>query len=99
MSDRIMQLLQAQDPVAASREQLRLWWRVEQTAVLEPANRIAKRFPAAIREARERASGRRSDAPEAAEGAATALLERNVPSAFIPPLAVLISLDRTEGRS
>lgn len=98
-SDRIMQLLQAQDPVAASQEQLRLWWGTEQDAVLGPADRIGKRFPAAVREARARASGRRNDAPEAAESAAVALLERNVPSAFVSPLAVLISLDRVEGRS
>jgi hypothetical protein len=99
IADRIKQLLQAEDPVAASQDQLRLWWGVRHDAAPEPepAQRIVKRFPAAIREARVLA--RRGDAAEAAEGAAVALLERNVPSAFVPPLAVLISLDRVEGRS
>ena len=92
-----MQLLQTEDPVAASQDQLRLWWGVEHDAAPELAERIVKRFPAAIREAR--AAARRSDAPEAAESAAMALQKRNVPSAFVPPLAVLISLDRVEGRT
>jgi hypothetical protein len=93
-ADRIIQLLKTEDPVAASQDQLRLWWGVRDAA-LEPAERLVRRFPAAIREAR--ASARRSDAPEAAESAAIALQERNVPSAFVPPLAVLISLNRVEG--
>jgi len=95
-ADRIMQLLQSDDPVAASQDQLRLWWAVEHDVALKLAERIVKRFPAAIREAR--ASARGSDAPEAAQSAAIALQERHVPSAFVPPLAVLISLNRVEGR-
>ena len=51
------------------------------------------------REARAQAAEGRGDAREAAECAAVALLGRKVPSAFVPPLAVLISLDRVERRS
>ena len=98
-TDRIMQLVEAQDPVAASREQLRLWSGGEQAAVLGLAGRIAKRFPAAVREATARASEQRGLASEGAERAAVALLEQNLPSAFVAPMAVLISLDRVEGRS
>jgi AAA ATPase domain len=98
MSERIMQLLKANDPLATSQEQLRLWFGGERDAALEPADRIARRFPAAVREARARASDG-GDAREAAESAATALLERKTPSGFIPPLAVLISLDRVKGRT
>lgn len=96
-ADRIMQLFQTKDPVVASQDQLRLWWAVEHDAAPELADRIVKRFPAAARVAR--GSARARDAPEAAAGsAAIALQERNVPSAFVPPLAVLISLDRVERR-
>jgi hypothetical protein len=98
-SDRVMQLVKAHDPVAASRDQLRLWLGVERDAAVEPDDRISKRFPAAIREAGARALECGGDVRKAAESAAVALLERNMPSAFVPPLAVLISLDRVEGRS
>jgi hypothetical protein len=90
-----MQLLQEHDPVAASQDQLRLWWGVTHDTSLQLAQRIGKRFPAAIREAH--AAARSSDSLAAAANAAIVLQERKVPSAFVPPLAVLISLDRVEG--
>lgn len=63
--------------------------------VVDLAERVSRRFPAAIREAR--AAARRKAPSEPADRAAVALQERNVPAAFVPPLAVLISLHPMEG--
>jgi hypothetical protein len=95
-ADRIMQLLESADPVAASHDQLRLWWGVEPDRDADLAERIGRRFPAAIREARS--TGRLDAPPDSAFRAASALQQRNVPVAFVAPLAVLITLDRKDGR-
>jgi hypothetical protein len=94
VADRIAQLEKAKDPVAASHDQLRLWWGREEPGP-DVAERLARRFPAAIRDGREALGGKTSGR---ADRAALALQARDVPSAFIPPLAVLVSLNRIEGR-
>jgi hypothetical protein len=95
-ADRIKQLLRANDPVAAGEEQLLLWWGGSNVDGPSLAERIERRFPAAIREARA-AVGRQEPAG-AAERAAIALQQRSLPSAFVPPLAVFIASDRMEGK-
>ena len=51
-ADRIQQLLQADHPVASAEDQLRLWWGGSTGDAPSLAERIGRRFPAAIREAR-----------------------------------------------
>jgi hypothetical protein len=96
-ADRIMQLLDSADPSAASHAQLRLWWSVERDRDADLARRIDRRVPAAIRDA-TRAAARPEGMLDRAFEAAVALQQRNVPVAFVPPLAVLITLDRKERR-
>jgi AAA ATPase domain len=95
-ADRIQQLLQADHPVASAEDQLRLWWGGSTGDAPSLAERIGRRFPAAIREAR--AAADREEPAGAAERAAIALEQRSVPSAFVPSVAVLIASDRIEGR-
>ena len=96
IADRVTQLLQSADPVVASQDQLRLWWGIEPDRGPDLAERIGRRFPAAIREARAAAGA--GAPPDGAGRAAIALQQRNVPVAFVAPLAVLITLGRKDGR-
>jgi hypothetical protein len=93
ISDRIEQLASARDPVSASRDQLALWWHTDETDVV---NRIERRRGDALQEARRAAldAGRK----DASAAAAVALLKRRIPSAFVPPLAVLITTDKLDWR-
>jgi hypothetical protein len=89
IADRLDQLSSAPDPAAASREQLALWWGPDGDA--DPVARIEGRAKAAFAEARDTARGSPPTAAARASAAAVALLGRDVPAAFVPPLAVLIS--------
>jgi len=96
-ADRITLLLHSADPLAASHDQLRLWWAVERDRDVDVAERIGRRIPAAIRDA-TKAAARLEGMLDGAFGAAIALQQRNVPVAFVPALALLITLDRKNRR-
>ncbi|MBE4720424.1 ATP-binding protein [Pseudarthrobacter sp. AB1] len=81
MVDRIAQL----DSEEACLEQIRIWsGAVNPGKAWEEFQRLRRRYPAADREARR----------SAPDDAAAALLARHVPSAFVPPMAVLYSFER-----
>ena len=96
IQDRVNQLLESADPVAASAAQLRLWWGSSRRDAADPAGRIERRLPGAVRAASRAA--RRDQRTANPMHAAAELQQRTVPSAFVPPMAVLIALDRMEGR-
>jgi hypothetical protein len=95
IADRVAQLLEATDAVAASQAQLRLWWGTSRGDAEGLAARIERRLPGALRAARDAAT--EGDPAKDATRAAAVLLERNLPSAFIPGLAVIIAMDQPHG--
>jgi hypothetical protein len=83
ISDRILALADDPSPIDASREQLAAWsGDVQPVEVL--LEQIAHRFPTALKDGRLTADA----GPEAA---ARVLLDRHVPSAFVPALAILLT--------
>lgn len=81
IADRIAQL----DSEEACLEQLRIWTGArDKEKAIEEFHRIRQRFPAADRDARH----------ANVEDAAAVLLARHVPSAFVPPMAVLYSFEQ-----
>jgi len=96
IADRIVLLREAADPADSARQQLRLWWGTEARAGDVQAA-IERRVPAAVRAGRQ--AGRDGPSDDAAERAAIALQDRNLPAAFIPAMAVLITRDEEGNRS
>lgn len=92
IADRLAALVDAPDPVDAARRQLALWFGESDNGGVRAQGRIDKRLPGAVRAARAAA---RTDN---ATGAAIELLRRGVPSAFVPPLAVLFERDGRDRR-
>ncbi len=88
IDDRLRQLLAADDPVATGRKQLLLWAAYRSKhGDDEVVRRIRDRVPAAITAAR-RAAGRKGGLEEGARAAAVRL-QQDLPSAFVPAMAVL----------
>ncbi len=87
IADRIRQLIDSPDgPLAASADQMHLWWGSDYFGDSDSMERAARRYPAAVRDASRLPPG-----ADPAQWAAEALLRRMVPAAFVPPLAVHIA--------
>ena len=84
VGDRLDQLLAADDPVGASRRQLAAWCGSESGDAASLLAGMRRRLSGSLEEARKAV-------PDGTPAAAHALLRLWVPSAFVPPLAVLIS--------
>jgi hypothetical protein len=97
VADRIGQLLEADDPQAASRDLLALWWATSRGTQVDLAGRLRRRTPASIRDAAAAAAARAGPVSEVAARAAVALQAHKVPAAFVPPMAVLIAMDQGNG--
>lgn len=83
VADRLSALTGAADPPGAGREQLTAWWGDDRTTGPRLEVRISRRLPGALRLAREAVPG-------GVAAVAGVLLDRRVPAAFVPPLAVLL---------
>lgn len=96
IDDRLGQLLDSESPLSSSEDQLQLWWGSGTASDRVPAAdvvaQLRKRFPAATREAEE--ALRRVPVRIAAQRAATVMLRRRVPAAFVPPFAVHLAASR-----
>lgn len=103
IGDRVRQLQAAPDPIAASQEQLRLWWAAPARDAGRMEARFERRLGGALAAAHRAGRAGGTDAGSAAdpgssvERAAIELLGRAVPSAFVPALAVLVTTPRREG--